>query len=254
MVLAFYNIKGGVGKTTSAVNLAYCVAASGRSVLLVDLDPQASASYYFRVSSNKKYNVKKMLKGGKHIDGNIKATNYAGLDILPADFSYRKMDLKLDDEKHSKSRLSTLLGPLSHEYATIVLDCPPNITLESENVFRAADFLLVPTIPSALSMHTYETLLTYLARMEFDPDHVLPFFNLVDRRRRLHKEVIEQLRDSRAPFLSTEVPYSADVEKMGAAREPVVAGLRSSRAAVAFNSLWTELEPIVFRREEAADQ
>ena len=76
-ILAFYNIKGGVGKTASCVNLAYLAAAGGEPTLLCDLDPQGSASYYFRIRPSAKYSSRKFLKGGKKIAKNIKGTDFA---------------------------------------------------------------------------------------------------------------------------------------------------------------------------------
>ncbi|MDX9835850.1 MAG: AAA family ATPase, partial [Desulfobulbus sp.] len=143
-IFAVYNIKGGVGKTAAAVNLAYLSSCQGRRTLLCDMDPQGLASYYFRIRPGNKFSGKKLLKGGHHIEKNIKATDFAGLDMLPADFSYRNIDLALDDCKESHQRLAKVLRPLQKEYEHIFLDCPPNITLLSENIFQVADYILVP--------------------------------------------------------------------------------------------------------------
>jgi len=245
-VLALYNIKGGVGKTTTAVNIAYLAAQTHGPTLLMDLDPQGSASFYFRVVSESSFNLKKMLKGGGNIEKNIKASNYPDLDILPADFSYRKMDLKLDAKKRPKSRLSSLVKPLRDAYEVIVLDCPPNITLESENIFRATDYLLVPVIPTPLSMQTYEILRKYLGKIDLDERRVIPFFNLVDRRRKLQKELIASVLQKDHNFCIAEVPYCSDVEKTGLNREPVGARSKSSRGSKAFAELWKEVSARIF--------
>ncbi|MCL2459132.1 MAG: AAA family ATPase, partial [Desulfobulbus sp.] len=134
-IFAVYSIKGGVGKTATAVNLAYLSAQQNGKTLLMDMDPQGSASYYFRIRPPKKFGAQKLLKGGKHIEENIKGTDYPGLDMLPADFSYRTIDLALDECKKSHKRLSKVLAPLEDEYDRIILDCPPNLTLLSENIF-----------------------------------------------------------------------------------------------------------------------
>ena len=146
-IFAVYTIKGGVGKTAASVNLAYLSSRQGRT-LLCDMDPQGSASYYFRIRPGSKFSGKKLLKGGHHIEDNIKATDFDGLDMLPADFSYRNIDIALDDCKKSHHRLAKVLRPLEEEYERIFLDCPPNITLLSENIFHAADHILVPVIPT----------------------------------------------------------------------------------------------------------
>ncbi|MCI5120518.1 MAG: ParA family protein, partial [Candidatus Electrothrix sp. AUS4] len=141
-IIAVYNIKGGVGKTATSVNLSYMSAHTGKNTLLCDLDPQGSSSYYFRVKAKKKFSAEHFLQGGNQLEESIRGTDYPGLDILPADFSYRNLDITLDHMKKSKKRLKQILDPLAEEYQHIFLDCPPNITLLSENIFSAADIVL----------------------------------------------------------------------------------------------------------------
>ena len=104
-VLATYNIKGGVGKTSTAVNLAYLAAREGRRTLLWDLDPQAAATFLFRVRPRVKGGGRGLVTRQRPIEAALKATDFEGLDLLPADFSYRNMDLELDDTKKRTRRL-----------------------------------------------------------------------------------------------------------------------------------------------------
>ena len=133
-VYATYNIKGGVGKTTTAVNLAYLAAVSGRRVLLWDLDPQGAATYLFRVKPRVKGGGYGLVSGKRPVDDAVKATDFANLDLLPADFSYRNMDLQLDDAKKRTHRLDQLLSGVAEDYDIAFLDCPPSVSLVSENV------------------------------------------------------------------------------------------------------------------------
>jgi cellulose biosynthesis protein BcsQ len=157
-VLATYNIKGGVGKTSTAVNLAYVAAEQGASVLLCDLDPQAASTYLFRVRPNVKGGGRGLLRLRRAAGEAIKATDYERLDLLPADFSYRHLDLALGDFKKPAARLKKVLAPLRHEYDYIILDCAPSISLVSESVFAAANALLVPVVPARLSARVYDQL------------------------------------------------------------------------------------------------
>ena len=108
-VFATYNIKGGVGKTSTAVNLAYLAAPRGRRTLLWDLDPQAAATFLFRVRPRVKGGGHALVTRKRPLEAALKATDFENLDLLPADFSYRNMDLELDDTKKRTRRLGQLL-------------------------------------------------------------------------------------------------------------------------------------------------
>jgi chromosome partitioning protein len=246
-ILALYSIKGGVGKTAAAVNLAYVAAGEGVKTILLDLDPQGSASYYFRIKSSKSFRGKNFLKGGKKFVGNIKGTDYNNLDVLPSSLSYRSLDLLLDNLKRSKKRLREVLDRFEGEYDLVFLDCPPNITLVSENVFFAADTLLVPVIPTTLSLLTYEQLLQFFVDNDLDQSKISVFFSMVERRKNLHRAVMESMSHSDGRVLKTIIPYASNVEKMGIHREPVVRSQPKSVAARSYRDLWEEVKAICSR-------
>ncbi|MBV5318723.1 MAG: AAA family ATPase [Desulfobulbaceae bacterium] len=239
-IIAVYNIKGGVGKTATSVNLAYLSSRHGHKTLLCDMDPQGSASFYFRIRAAKKFNSKKLLKGGKHIEENIKGTDFPSLDMLPADFSYRNIDIALDDFKKSNQRLSKVLQPLQSEYEQIFLDCPPNITLLSENIFFAADYILVPVIPTTLSLLSLKQLFDFLEKIGHSRDKVLIFFSMAEKRKKMHIEMMQAMQN-KTGVLQAVIPYSADVERMGVYRQPVNAAMPGSVAATAYEKLWDEI-------------
>jgi chromosome partitioning protein len=241
-ILASYNIKGGVGKTAAAVNLAYCAARHGSRTLIWDLDPQGAATFYLRVKPKVKGGSKALLQKKRELDELIKASNYPNLDVLPADFSYRNMDLVLDEVKKQSKRLLKLLRPLSEEYDYVFLDCPPSISLVSENVFHAADALLVPTIPTPLSLHTLEQLLGFCLKHNLNHLQILPFLSLVDRRKSLHRSICEHPPALLSGMLRTTIPYATEVEQMGEHRAPLGEFAARSRAALAFETLWQEIQ------------
>jgi chromosome partitioning protein len=240
-VLAIYNIKGGVGKTATAVNLAYLASRDSTRTLVWDLDPQGAASFYFRIKARVKGGGKGLVQGKTELDSRIKATDFPGLDLLPADFSYRHLDLELDDTRKPVKRIGKMLAPLSEEYELLIIDCAPSISLVSESVFRAADILLVPTIPTPLSLRTLFQLLRSLESVRTKRLGVYPFFCMVDRRKSLHRRTADMVREIPIPFLRSQIPYSSLVEQMGTFRAPLHTFARSSTPARAYEGLWREI-------------
>jgi cellulose biosynthesis protein BcsQ len=239
-VLATYNIKGGVGKTSAAVNLAYLAARDGHRTLLWDLDPQAASTFLFRVRPKLRGGAHKLVRLRSPVRAQIKGTDHDRLDLLPADFSLRHLDLALDEFKHPTHRLARVLDSVKRDYDFIFLDCPPSISLVSESVFEAADALLVPVIPATLSSRTYEQL-EGLAGGETGVQ-VLAFFSMVDARKALHRGVMARLREvHHLTMLGAAIPASDDVERMGEERNPVAAYAPRSIAAIAYEALWWDI-------------
>jgi chromosome partitioning protein len=240
-VLATYNIKGGVGKSSAAVNLAYLAAAGGATVLLWDLDPQGASTYIFRVKPRVKGGGRRLVRGKSDVDGLIKGTDHERLDLLPADFSYRHMDLALADGKQPTRRLARVLEPVRDEYDYVFLDCPPSISLVSESVFEAADALLVPLIPATLSSRMFERLRRVLADHPQGPQ-LLAFFSMVDMRKRLHRDLVAALPLEYPEVLTAAIPAASDVERMGVKRAVLDEFAPDTRAAEAYRDLWNEIQ------------
>ena len=240
-IFAVYNIKGGVGKTAAAVNLSYLSARQGWRTLIWDLDPQAAASFYFRVKPHIKKGAKGIVRKQHPLQEHIKGTNYSGLDIIPADFSYRNFERYLDNTKKPTGRLRKLLQPLAEEYDVIFIDCAPSISVLSENIFHAADALLVPVIPTILSIRTLNQLLDFMRKEKLDILKVLPFFSMVDRRRLLHRTVLNNPPFKKQLMLKSWIPYASEVEKMGEHRSPLITYAPHCPSAVAYQALWEEI-------------
>ena len=239
-IIALYNIKGGVGKTAACVNLAYVCAMSGMKTLLWDLDSQGASSYYFNVKPEVRGGTKKIFKT-KEIGELVKETDIEHLDLLPADFSYRHMDLFLDNEKKPKKRMSKFLTRFEEDYDVIFLDCPPSFSLVSENVFNSADVMLVPLIPTTLSLRTFDQITDYVNEHKKLNLKVMPFFSMVDRRKKLHLEIMESGRKDIKELLWTDIPYLSIIEYMGVKQAPVGSFAPKSKAAEIFSDLWTEV-------------
>jgi chromosome partitioning protein len=239
-ILATYNIKGGVGKTATAVNMGYLAARDGYRVLLWDLDPQGAASFLFRIRPRVKGGGKALIKGTRPVDDAIKGTDFDRLDLLPADFTYRNLDLVLDSAKKPARRLASLLAPLRGEYDVIILDCPPSISLLSESVLHAADLLLVPLIPTTLSVRTLDQLTEFIGESGGHRPQILAFFSMLDRRKRLHLETAQLLPKERPEFAAAVIPALSLIERMSVERAPVAEFSPRSQAARAYAELWRE--------------
>ena len=242
-VLATYNIKGGVGKTTSAVNLAYAAAREGHRVLVWDLDAQGASSFYFRVKPKIKGGFKKLLNYKHKLSDAIKETNYPNIDLVPADFKNRNLDVMLAGKEHGDERLSELLDTVATEYDFVMLDCPPSLSMTSENVFTAVHGLLVPLIPTYLSIRAYQQLQVFQQdRRDNYQLLLMPFFSMVDKRRRLHCELVDGFYQDHPEVLKIFIAYSSIVEQMGRYQAPVQAFAASTPVAKAFFLLWHEIK------------
>ncbi len=237
---ATYNIKGGVGKTATAVNLSYLAARDGYRVLLWDLDPQGAASFLFRIRPRVKGGGKALIRGTRPVDDAIKGTDFDNLDLLPSDFTYRNLDLVLDAAKKPQRRLRSLLAPLSAEYDVVFLDCPPGISLLSESVLQAADMLLVPLIPTTLSVRTLDQLTDFIEGLNGSRPAILAFFSMIDRRKNLHREILEKLPAERDDVATTTIPALSLIEQMSVERAPVAVFAPRSPAARRYADLWAE--------------
>lgn len=238
-ITSLYNLKGGVGKTASCVNFAHMAARDGYKVLLWDLDPQGAASFYYNAQPKEKVTAKKIIEHTLDLEEAIMSTPYEWLDIIPAALSARKLDLLLDD-KSSKKQIRNLLKTVADTYDFVFIDCPPGFSSLADNIFFASDAVLMPVIPTTLSIRTYEIVKHYFEE-KGDVEKLMCFFTMVDIRKNMHKDVMQQLyKDKR--FFEYYIPYLSDVEKMGVHHAPLEAFAPSSYAATCYRALWNEIK------------
>lgn len=241
-IVAVTNIKGGVGKTTTAVNLAFLSAAGGQATILWDLDPQGAATYLLRCEPNEQVSAKKLVAGKRELPELVVQSEYDKLDVLPADLSYRNFDVHLSRRKHPTERLLRMSRSLRSQYAALLLDCPPGISLLSENVLRAADAVVVPLLPTPLSVRMLGQLRDFIVSSEWTGLKLLPFFSMVDRRKALHSQVIQSTREQFPELLATEIPYSSEIERMSLRRAPIAAYAPRSMGGQVYAALWAEIQ------------
>ncbi len=250
-VVAIYNMKGGVGKTTTAVNLSYLAAAGGQRALLWDLDPQGASSFAFRIRPRVAGFGRKSLESGDVLSAAIKETDYQHLDLLPADFTYRKIDRLLDDVGKPERVLTALLETFRRDYDVVFLDCPAGFSLLTEGVFAAADVVLVPAIPTVLSLRMVARLLKWADRTS-SRSELAAFFSMVDRRKALHRRVCEWSAGQSEVFLTAQVPYASVVEQIAVRRMPLAVFAARDPATTAFAGIWAELQTRVQQRTQHA--
>ncbi|MCW1918067.1 AAA family ATPase [Rhodobacter sp. KR11] len=241
-ILACYSNKGGVGKTATSVNLAHAFATMGLRVLLCDLDPQGASGFYFRVKPSKKLTEARFFEDVARLTDAIRASDYEGLDILPANMGFRDFDVFLSRMRDKRSRLKKALTAVQGDYDLILLDCPPNISTLSENVFRAADAIVVPVIPTTLSERTFEHLVDFFDTHDLPKSKLLGVFSMVQTSKSLHGDTMKSLTSAhKKRFLRAWIPFASDIERMGVHRAPLLATAPKGVASKAYRALAAEV-------------
>ncbi|TQV65169.1 MAG: ParA family protein [Halothiobacillaceae bacterium] len=234
-ILALYSVKGGVGKTTAAVNLATLSALHGRRTLLLDLDPQGAATWLME-GGLPAGGVRQALKG-KDLDQRLMETRYRNLSLWPNGPDWADMALEMAGMKHAGERLARLLERMGTRFDHVVLDCPPGLGLMADNIFEAADDLLVPLIPAPLSLRAAQQVREALAARK-DAPVMQAFLAMVDRRRGLHRDFLAAHRADLPELLPAAIPASSEIERQTVTRVPIVHAQPRSELAQAYYQLW----------------
>jgi chromosome partitioning protein len=244
--IAIYNIKGGVGKTTTTINLACLLASKGLSVLVWDLDPQGGASYFFN-KQNKNTNTHARLFD-KYI------TIY---DVISPSDSYQidviSNDPVFSDQFFNKSSTITALNFINHElmkislaeveddYDICLIDCSPGKFILHDNIFNAADLLLIPNIPAPLSIYCNNTLLDDLGKKVTLQKKVLSFYNMVQINKTLHRYYLDNMELAAANQLVNHIPFYAEIESINFKKESIFHSIKNLKTNVFYENLWKEI-------------
>lgn len=226
--VAIFSPKGGVGKSVIAVNLAHMAATSGgRRTLLWDLDTQGAASFLADAAPTGRARARAAIVGDAPLAGMVVASRWTNLSVLPADRSLRRIEGDL--ARSDKARiLRRHLKSLGDGFDRVIIDCPPGLSELADRLFRAVDLMVVPLIPTPLSLRMLEQLHAELHRNHRGGPALLPLWSMVDRRRKLHRETIASQPDWPV------IPYAAAIEAMAVTQAPIAAGASSGPAALGF--------------------
>ncbi len=196
--IAFTNQKGGVGKTTSTINVGAGLAQEGFQVLLVDLDPQANLTYSLRLSSNRlETSIYDVLKGDIEADEAI--INHNGFDIMPSSIDLSGAEMEFANEPAREMLLKNKLSTLSKDYDYILIDCPPNLGLLTLNAFTAVKEIFIVLQSEYLALHGLSKLMDVIqvVKERLNPEIEISgiICTLFDGRKNLNNEVVDHIKD-----------------------------------------------------------
>ncbi|MEX2442812.1 MAG: ParA family protein [Alkalispirochaeta sp.] len=238
--VAIAHLKGGVGKTTTAVTLAHLAAAEGYKTLLLDLDAQGSAGYILRVDTAHTTTAKAVARAKKRLADFIISTDYPNLSVLPGALSFRKLPQMLADYQDDNDPFRAIFRRLGKGYDLLLVDAPAGLTYESEAILKAVDLVVAPVVPTPLAMHSFSILRDFMqektAHKKGQPTQLIGFYAMVDRRRKLHRETVAEA------IWPIVVPNSSAVERMTTERKPLGELRRPGPALPAYRALWAEMK------------
>ncbi|MDI9365294.1 MAG: AAA family ATPase [Flavobacterium sp.] len=244
-IIAIYNIKGGVGKTTTTINLACLLAKINLSVLVWDLDAQGGTSYFF---GKEHYNINKTVKlfnGYISIYDAIQPADSYHIDIIPndpifSDFSISNASPLTRLDFLNNELVKNVLEKVADDYDVVIIDCPPGRFAIHDNVFQCTDLLLIPNIPAPLSMYCNSTLTEALQKLTRSKAKTYSFYNMVQPSKKLHKFYMAQTKDA-MEHLQYYIPFYSEIEIIVHDKVSLFHQLKDSKSIIHYENLWDEI-------------
>ena len=246
-IIAITNQKGGVGKTTTSINLGASLAANDLRVLLVDFDPQGNSTSGLGIDKNSEtLTVYNALLGGRSIEKTIVKTECEGLDVVPADKNLVAANLELVDVPDREHRLKAVLGEVKPRYDYILIDCPPALDLLTLNALVAAESVLIPIQCEFFALEGISQLMDTIDKIREAFSHPLKIqgilLTMYDERTNLTRQVADDLRDFfHDEVLNTVIPRSIRLAEAPSYGKPILMYDPRSKGAESYIKLAKEI-------------